>query len=88
MIEILAWTKAAWSDYIYWQGQDKKTLKRINKLTTDTQRNPFQGIGKPEPLQENLTGFWSRRIDDTNRLVYAVDSKQLTIISCRYHYYG
>ena len=87
MIEILAWTKAAWNDYIYWQGQDKKTLKRINKLITDTQRNPFQGIGKPEPLKENLTGFWSRRIDDTNRLVYTIDSKQLTIISCRYYYY-
>ena len=86
MTEILAWTNQAWSDYLYWQGQDKKTLKRINKLITDTQRNPFEGIGKPEPLKENLSGFWSRRIDDTHRLVYAVDGKQLTIISCRYHY--
>ena len=86
MTEILAWTKEAWSDYTYWQGQDKKTLKRINKLITDVQRSPFDGIGKPEPLKENLAGFWSRRIDDGNRLVYAVDDNQVTIISCRYHY--
>lgn len=86
MIETLAWTREAWADYVYWQGQDKKTLKRINKLITDTQRTPFEGIGKPESLKENLSGFWSRRIDDTNRLVYVVDDNQLTIISCRYHY--
>ncbi|MBW2941991.1 Txe/YoeB family addiction module toxin [Zhongshania aquimaris] len=86
MIELLTWTKEAWSDYVYWQSQDKKTLKRINKLIIDTQRSPFEGIGKPEPLKENLAGFWSRRIDDTNRLVYVIDNKQLTIISCRYHY--
>lgn len=86
MIEILSWTKDAWADYVYWQGQDKKTLKRINKLISDTIRSPFDGIGKPEPLKENLSGFWSRRIDETNRLVYAVDDRQLTIISCRYHY--
>ena len=88
MIEILSWTKEAWSDYIYWQHQDKKTLKRINKLITDTQRSAFDGIGKPEPLKENLAGFWSRRIDESNRLVYAVDDNQLTIISCRYHYHN
>ena len=86
MIEILAWTNEAWADYVYWQGQDRKTLKRINKLITDTKRSPFDGIGKPEPLKENLSGFWSRRIDESNRLVYAVDDKRLTIISCRYHY--
>ena len=86
MIETLAWTREAWGDYVYWQGQDKKTLGRINKLITDTQRTPFEGIGKPESLKENLSGFWSRRIDDTNRLVYIVDDNQLTIISCRYHY--
>jgi toxin YoeB len=86
MIDMLAWTKEAWSDYVYWQSQDKKTLKRINKLITDTQGSPFEGIGKPEPLRENLAGFWSRRIDDSNRLVYAVDENKLTIISCRYHY--
>jgi len=80
------WTDEAWSDYVHWQGQDKKTLKRINKLISDSKRTPFEGIGKPEPLKENLSGFLSRRIDDTNRLVYAVDSTSLTIISCRYHY--
>jgi len=83
---LLVWTDEAWNDYVYWQGQDKKTLKRINKLISDTKRTPFEGIGKPEPLKENLSGFWSRRIDDTNRLVYAVDNTSLTIISCRYHY--
>ncbi|GJM11318.1 MAG: hypothetical protein DHS20C11_35940 [Lysobacteraceae bacterium] len=86
MTEVLAWTAEAWSDYVYWQGQDKKTLKRINRLISDTQRSPFSGIGKPEPLKANLSGFWSRRIDDTHRLVYVVDNKTLTIISCRYHY--
>lgn len=82
----LVWTTAAWSDYVYWQGQDRKTLKRINGLITDTVRHPFEGIGKPEPLRENLSGFWSRRIDDVNRLVYAVDGDDLAIVSCRYHY--
>ena len=82
----LAWTDEAWQDYLHWQGQDKKTLKRINKLIEATIRVPFEGIGKPEPLRENLAGFWSRRIDDTNRLVYAVDDEYLSIISCRYHY--
>ena len=86
MIEKLAWTQQAWADYVYWQGMDRKTLKRINKLIVATQRAPFEGIGKPEPLKENLSGFWSRRIDDTNRLIYAIDGDQLTIISCRYHY--
>ena len=81
----LTWTGEAWKDYIYWQTQDKKTLKRINKLINDTMRQPFEGIGKPEPLRENLSGFWSRRIDDTNRLVYTADDDYLTIISCRYH---
>ena len=83
---LLSWTDEAWNSYVYWQTQDKKTLKRINKLITDVQRSPFEGIGKPEALKENLSGFWSRRIDDTNRLVYAVDDAAITIISCRYHY--
>ena len=82
----LAWTDEAWADYIYWQSQDKKTLKRINRLITETKRSPFEGIGKPEALRENLAGFWSRRIDEMNRLVYAVNDEYLTIISCRYHY--
>lgn len=83
---LLSWTTEAWNDYVHWQNQDKKTLKRINKLINDIKRSPFVGIGKPEPLKENLAGFWSRRIDDTNRLVYAIDDKAVTIISCRYHY--
>lgn len=83
---LLSWTTEAWIDYVHWQNQDKKTLKRINKLINDIKRSPFVGIGKPEPLKENLAGFWSRRIDDTNRLVYAIDDKAVTIISCRYHY--
>lgn len=83
---LLCWTDAAWDDYVYWQGQDRKTLRRINKLIDDVRRSPFEGIGKPEPLKENLSGFWSRRMDDVNRLVYAVDDAAITIISCRYHY--
>lgn len=86
MPERLVWTPAAWSDYIYWQSQDKKTLKRINALIQDAMRQPFEGIGKPEPLRENLSGFWSRRIDDVNRLVYTVDGRDLAVVSCRYHY--
>jgi len=86
MTKKLSWTKEAWADYTHWQNQDKKTLKRINKLIIDTLRSPYHGIGKPEPLKENLTGFWSRRIDDTNRLVHTLDDAGLTIISCRYHY--
>ncbi len=86
MTRQLAWTDEAWSDYVYWQSQDKKTLKRINKLINDTKRSPFEGVGKPESLKENLSSFWSRRIDETNRLVYAVSDSYLTIISCRYHY--
>lgn len=82
----LTWTMAAWSDYEYWQSQDKRTLKRINALIKDCLRHPFDGIGKPEPLKENLSGYWSRRIDDTHRLVYSVDSPALVVIACRYHY--
>ena len=82
----LAWGSKAWQDYLYWQKQDKKTLKRINRLIQDTMSNPFKGIGKPEPLKRNLSGFWSRRIDEANRLVYVVDDNYITIISCRYHY--
>ena len=82
----LAWTDAAWEDYLYWQGQDKKMLKRINKLIIDIKRSPFEGIVKPEALKDNLSGFWSRRVDETNRLVYAADDTYLTIISCHYHY--
>ncbi len=82
----LAWTDVAWKDYVYWQSRDKKKLRRINTLITDVKRSPFEGLGKPEVLKESLSGFWSRRIDETNRLVYAVDDEFITIISCRYHY--
>ncbi len=86
MSRTLEWTPTAWAHYIYWQTQDKKTLLRINKLIEAILREPFVGIGKPEPLKENLTGYWSRRIDDTNRLIYAVNDKKITIIACHYHY--
>ena len=83
---LLSWTAEAWKDYLYWQTQDKKTLKRINKLIGATLRDPFEGIGKPEALKENLSGFFSRRIDDMHRLVYAVEENQIVLISCRNHY--
>jgi len=86
MSKQIAWTDKAWEEYIYWQTQDRKTLKRINNLIKDVKRDSFVGIGKPEPLKESLSGLWSRRIDDTNRLVYAVDDVDITIISCRKHY--
>jgi toxin YoeB len=76
----------AWEDYLYWQGQDKKTLKRINQLLTEAARDPFVGTGKPEPLVGNLSGYWSRRIDQTNRLVYRADDNDLVVLQCRYHY--
>lgn len=79
-------TPDGWEDYIYWQTQDKKTLKRINELIKSAVRTPFEGMGKPEGLKENLSGFWSRRIDDKNRLVYEVSDAEISIISCRYHY--
>lgn len=82
----ILFTADAWDDYLYWQGQDKKTLRRINDLIKAAQRTPFEGIGKPEPLKENLAGFWSRRIDESNRLVYEVADDNIAIISCRYHY--
>ena len=82
----LLWEDRAWEDYLYWQIQDKKTLKRINALIKDIQRNVFKGIGKPEPLKGNLSGWWSRRIDETNRLVYYMQDEVIYIISCRGHY--
>ena len=84
---MVCWTNEAWGDYIYWQTEDRKTIKRINKLIRDILRNGnMEGIGKPEPLLYNLQGFFSRRIDDANRLVYVKDGDTLTIISCKYHY--
>jgi toxin YoeB len=79
-------TDEAWIGYSYWQTQDRKTLKRINDLIKEAQRDPFTGIGKPEALTHSLSGFWSRRIDETNRLAYEATEEDLVIISCRYHY--
>jgi toxin YoeB len=76
----------AWEQYTYWQGQDRKTLRRINTLIEATARDPFQGIGKPEPLLANLSGYWSRRIDETHRLVYRATDDELIVLGCRYHY--
>ena len=77
------WFDEAWEDYIYWQQQDKKTLKRINALLKEIERENFKGIGKPEPLKGELSGFWSRRIDDTNRIVYRIVEGRLEILSCK-----
>ena len=82
----LKFTDEAWNSYIHWQTQDRKTLKRINDLIKDAQRDPFAGIGKPEALKHSLSGCWSRRIDETNRLVYMILDEEPVIISCRYHY--
>ncbi|NBH79324.1 Txe/YoeB family addiction module toxin [Clostridiaceae bacterium] len=83
---IKAWDDFAWEDYLYWQTQDKKTLKRINMLLRDIERNGNSGLGKPEPLRGNFQGYWSRRIDDTNRLVYRIKENRIEILQCRSHY--
>lgn len=80
------WFDEAWEDYLYWQVQDRKTLKRINTLLRDIERDNFNGIGKPEPLKGELSGFWSRRIDDSNRLVYRIRTGILEIVACKGHY--
>lgn len=80
------WDKTAWDDYQFWIESDKKIVKRINQLIKECQRAPFSGIGKPEPLKLNLTGYWSRRIADEHRLVYKVEDNVLYIVQCRYHY--
>ena len=82
----LEWYDEAWEDYLYWQSQDKKTLKRLNNLIKDTQRSPYEGIGKPEPSKNELFGWWSRRIDDCNRLVYKEKDGNIIIASCKGHY--
>ena len=82
----ITFSKNAWEDYIYWQSQDKKTLKKINSLIKDIQSTPFEGIGKPEPLKYDLSGMWSRRIDLEHRLIYQVEEEELKIYGCRYHY--
>ena len=78
----------AWNAYLYWHEQDKKTLKRLNLLITACAREPFTGIGKPEALRGDLSGYWSRRIDEANRLVYRANDSELVIIACRFHYAG
>ena len=82
----LTFAKKAWEDYLYWQRTDKKTLKRINTLIKDIKRNPYSGIGDPEPLKYNWSGFWSRRITKEHRLVYAVEKDAISIAQCRFHY--
>ena len=82
----ISFTSKAWEEYLYWQTEDKKMLKRINILLQDIVRNTYTGIGKPEPLKNNLSGFWSRRIDNVNRLVYKVDKDYIEIIQCKGHY--
>ena len=80
------WRDDAWDEYIYWQTQDKKTLKRVNALIKDIERDPFFGIGKPEQLKGNWQGYYSRRIDDTNRIVYKIENNQIIIAQCGRHY--
>ncbi len=82
----LLWDSRAWEDYLYWQAQDKKTLKRINALIRDIQRGGLEGVGKPEPLKGNLSGWFSRRIDAANRLVYKISGDAVIIASCKGHY--
>jgi toxin YoeB len=80
------WSDTSWDDYLYWQKQNKKLLKKINDLIKDIERKPFEGLGKPEPLKNNLSGWWSRRIDDTHRIIYRVEKGNLEIAQCREHY--
>jgi toxin YoeB len=82
----IIFSKNAWEDYTSWQTEDKKTLKKINALIKDIQRNPYDGIGKPEPLKFDLAGLWSRRIDQANRLVFNIEGDDILIYACKYHY--
>lgn len=83
---MLIWASSAWEDYLYWQQTDKKILKRINQLIKEISREPFEGIGDPEPLKHQWTGYWSRRINKEHRLVYKVKENEILIAQCRYHY--
>ena len=82
----VTFTPEAWEEYLYWQSHDKQILKKVNQLLKDSQRDPFSGIGKPEPLKNDLSGSWSRRISDEHRLVYIVNETEIRVTSCRYHY--
>jgi toxin YoeB len=86
MSRIISFTANGWEDYLYWQSQDKQILKKINRLIKECQRDPFIGSGKPEPLRHELSGTWSRRVNDEDRLVYIVFDQEIRIMSCRYHY--
>lgn len=86
MTRTIAFDQSGWEDYVYWQTQDRKTLRRINQLITDALRDPFAGVGKPEPLKHILSGAWSRRIDDVNRLVYFVTDDHIVVLQARDHY--
>ena len=83
---IISFVERSWNEYNSWQEDDKKVYKKLQKLIKEIMRDPFDGIGKPEPLKNNLAGYWSRRITDEHRLVYKVEQNQLIIISCKYHY--
>lgn len=83
---ILCWADEAWDDYLYWQQTDRKVLKRVNDLIKDMKRSPFEGLGKPEPLKHQWSGYWSRRITEEHRLVYKLEEGSLYIAQCRYHY--
>ncbi len=83
---IISWSKNAWEDYLYWQATDKRMLKRVNLLIKDITRHPFEGVGSPEPLKHNWSGYWSRRIDKEHRLIYKMSDMQIIIAGCRYHY--
>jgi toxin YoeB len=86
MTKELSFKDSGWADYLYWQAKDKKTLKKINALLKDIDRSPFSGEGKPEPLKHNRRGYWSRRIDGANRIVYKVTDTQIIIVQCKGHY--
>lgn len=83
---IISFVKKSWNDYNSWEKDDKKVFKKIQRLIKETLRDPFGGIGKPEPLKNNLSGYWSKRITDEHRFIYKIEENQLIIISCKYHY--
>jgi len=86
MSKTVSFMPDAWDDYVYWQETDRKTLNRLNRLLKDILRNSYEGLGKPEQLRGDLAGYWSRRIDDTNRIVYKVDENTVIVYACRSHY--
>ena len=85
-LKLISFETSGWEDYLFWQQNDKQVLRKINALVRDIQRDPFAGLGKPEPLKHNLAGFWSRRITDEHRVVYKIDGDDILIAQCRYHY--